>query len=160
MEQPRGDQAVAKKDCFVIDSSIVTKWFVNEPDSDEAIRVRDDFATGKLRLAAPTLLFYEVMNALRFSGAFSEDELALASKSLSRYRFEVWKPRGKLMEISARLSLAGEVTVYDACYVALAQRIRSKVITEDKEILTKFPKLAARIGMANDRRAGHSKEAP
>ncbi len=140
MEQSQGDQAVAEKDECVVDSSVVTKWFVGEHDSDQAIRIRDDFATGKIKLATPTLLFYEVMNALRFTGAFKEDDLVLASKSLSKYQFEVWRPRGKLLEPSTRLSVRGDVTVYDACYVALAQRIGSKVITEDKEILAKFPK--------------------
>ena len=131
---------MAEKDEFVIDSSVVTKWFVSEHDSDQAIRIRDDFATGKIKLAAPTLLFYEVMNALRFTGAFKEDDLVLASESLSKYRFEMWRPRGKLLELSTQLSVRGDVTVYDACYVALAQRIGSRVITEDDELLAKFPK--------------------
>jgi len=90
-------------------------------------------------LAVPTLLFYEVANALRFSGIFDETDLALAAKSLSKYRFVVWRPRGKLLELSAQLSVREDVTVYDACYVALARRLGSKVITEDKELLSKFP---------------------
>jgi predicted nucleic acid-binding protein len=132
---------VAEKDEFVIDSSVVTKWFVSERSSDQAVRIRDEFATGKVRLAAPTLLFYEVMNALRFTGAFDEYDLVLASRSLSKYQFKVWRPRGKLLELSTQLSVRGDVTVYDACYVALAQRIGSRLITEDKELLAKFPRL-------------------
>lgn len=141
---------MAEKDEFVIDSSVVAKWFVNEHDSDQAIRIRDEFATGKVRLAAPTLLFYEVMNALRFTGAFKEDELVLASKSLSKYQFEVWRPRGKLLELSTQISVKGDLTVYDACYVALAQRIGSRLITEDKELITKFPKLAMPLDRRSD----------
>lgn len=130
-----------KKDEYVVDSSIVTKWFLTESDSEKAVRVRDEFATGGIRLAVPTLLFYEVVNALRFSGVFKEADLTLASDSLSKYQFEIWRPRGRLLALSAQLSLREEVTVYDACYVALARRIGSKVITEDKETLGKFPTL-------------------
>lgn len=130
---------MAKKDEFVVDSSVVTKWFLMEPDSDDAIRVRDAFATGQLKLAVPALLFYEVTNALRFSGLFKEADLALAARSLSKYKFGIWRPRGKLLELSAALSVRENLTVYDACYVVLAQRIGSKVITEDKELLDKFP---------------------
>jgi len=90
-------------------------------------------------LAVPTLLFYEVMNALRFNGAFDEKDLALAGRALSRYQFGIWRPRGKLLELSAMLSLREDLSVYDACYVALAQRVRSKVITEDEELVGKFP---------------------
>lgn len=130
---------MAKTNQFVVDSSVVTKWFLVETDSDKAITVRDRFATGRLKLVAPTLLFYEVTNALRFSGVFDATDLSLAARSLSKYRFEMWRPRGWLLELSAQLSVREEVTVYDACYVALARRLSSKLITEDKELLTKFP---------------------
>jgi predicted nucleic acid-binding protein len=130
---------MAEKDEFAVDSSVVTKWFLVESDSDLATSLRDDFATGRVRLAVPSLLFYEVMNALRFSGAFDEKDLALAGRALSKYQFGIWRPRGKLLELSAMLSLREDLSVYDACYVALAQRVRSKVITEDKELLEKFP---------------------
>lgn len=132
---------MAKKEEYVVDSSVVTKWFLIESDSKLAIGLRDDFATGRVSLVAPTLLFYEVMNALRYSALFDEADLVRAAKSLSKYQFGVWRPRGKLLELSAMLSLRQDLTIYDACYVALAQRIRSKVITEDKEILDKFPDL-------------------
>jgi len=130
---------VAKKDEFVVDASVVTKWFIDEPDSNQAIGLRDDFATGRIKLAVPTLLFYEVVNALRFTGLFNAAELGLAAKSLSKYQFGMWRPKGKLLELSAELSLKGDLTVYDACYIALAQKIESKVITEDRELLSKFP---------------------
>ncbi len=130
-----------KKDEFVIDSSIVTKWFMIEDNSSLALGVRDKFATRKIRLIVPTLLFYEVMNALRFSGMFDEANLATAARSLSKYQFEIWRPMGKLLELSAQLGLREDLTVYDACYVALAQRKGSKVITEDRELLDKFPAL-------------------
>lgn len=130
---------MAEKDEFVVDSSIVAKWYLVESDSEEAIRLRDLFALGRIRLAVPTLLFYEVVSALRFSCAYKEADLTLAARSLSKYRFRIWRPRGRLLESSAQLSLSEDVTVYDACYVALARRLGSKVVTEDKELLGRFP---------------------
>ncbi len=139
MEQPSGDKRVAKKNHFVVDSSVVVKWFLFEASSDKAVELRDEFATGRLELAVPSLLFYEVMNALRFSGSFTRPELITAARALSRYRFDVWRPRGKLLEISTELSVERDLTVYDSCYVALARRTNSKVVTEDGELLGKFP---------------------
>ncbi len=92
-------------------------------------------------MKVPTLLMYEVMNALRFSGAFSSGDLAIAAKSLTRFRFEIWRPRGKLLELAVKMSMENAVTVYNACYVALASLGKCKVITEDKEMLEKFPAL-------------------
>ena len=141
---------MAKKDEYVVDASIVTKWFLVETNSDQAIRLRDEFATGRLRLTIPTLLFYEVTNALRFSGVFNETDLILAAKSLSKYRFGIWRPRGKLLELSVQLSAQEDVTVYDACYVALAKRLKTSLVTEDKDLLNKFPAdtmLISRLGV-------------
>lgn len=138
MEQFASDKTVAKKDEYVVDSSIVTKWFLVETNSEKATSLRNEFATGRLRLTVPTLLFYEVTNALRFSGVFNETDLALAARSLSKYRFGIWRPRGKLLELSVQLSVRENVTVYDACYVALAKRLKTRLVTEDKELLDKF----------------------
>lgn len=141
---------MAKKTEFVVDSSVVTKWFLTERDSGDAIKVRDAFATGRTNLAVPTPLFYEVVNALRFSGLFKEADLVLTAKSLSKYKFSVWRPQGKLLELSAALSVREGLTLYDACYVALAQRMGSKVITEDKELLDKFPAQTATLASFNE----------
>ncbi len=122
-----------------MDSSVVVKWFLLEPGSDVATGLRDDFATGRARLTVPTLLFYEVMNAIRFSRLFGKADLALVARSLSKYKFGIWRPRGRLLELSGQLSIEEDVTVYDSCYVALAQRLRTRVITEDSELLQKFP---------------------
>ena len=141
---------MAEKRSFVVDSSVVTKWFLTEPGSDLAIAIRDSFATRRLGLKVPTLMMYEVANALRFSGAFSTGDLALAVKSLSRYRFEFWRPRGKLLEKAVTMSANEGVTVYDACYVALASLGRCTAITEDKELLEKFPELTISLSRALD----------
>jgi predicted nucleic acid-binding protein len=95
---------MAEKDEFVVDSSVVTRWFLVESDSDLAPSLRDDFATGRVSLAVPTLLFYELLNALRFSGAFDEKGLALAGRALSKYQSGIWRPRRKLLELSAMQS--------------------------------------------------------
>jgi len=125
---------------FVVDSSIVAKWFLNEEGTDIAITIRDKFATNQIKLSVPTLLFYEVMNALRFSGSFREEDLDIIVRSLSDYQFEIWRPVGRLLELSTKLSLKEDLTVYDACYIGLALRKGSRVVTGDRELLEKFPR--------------------
>src|SRR5579883_2210741 len=101
---------MAKKKEYVVDSSIVTKWFLVEADSELATGLRNDFATGRVGLTVPTLLFYEVMNALRFSGLYNETNLTIAARSLSKYRFGIWRPRGKLLELCGALSVRHDLT--------------------------------------------------
>ncbi len=118
---------------------MVAKWFLTEPGSDKAMELRNEFAGGRLEFAVPRLLFYEVMNASRFSGSFRSPELMVAAKSLNRYRFDIWRPRGKLLKLSTELGVKKDLTVYDACYVAPGERTNSRVVTEYKELLVKFP---------------------
>jgi len=124
----------------VVDASIIVKWFLEEEHSENARLLRDSFLTEALTISVPSLLFYEVLNALRYSGMYNEDELALVARSLSQYGFDVWEPKGKLYEKTAKLSLKQDISTYDAAYLALAVQLKATFYTADLELLQKFPK--------------------
>lgn len=129
----------------VVDASVCAKWYLDEEYSDRARLLRDEFVKGQIAITVPSLLFYETLNALRYSRAFDEKELPVAADSLSKYGFEVWEPRGEVYREAARLSLAQEITVYDAAYVALAEHLRALFYTVDKKLLDRFPRRARHI---------------
>ena len=129
----------------VVDASVCAKWYLDEEYSDRARLLRDEFVKGQIAITVPSLLFYETFNALRHSRAFDEKELSVAADSLSKYGFEVWEPRGEVYREAARLSLAQEITVYDAAYVALSEHLRALFYTVDKKLLDRFPRRARHI---------------
>ena len=129
----------------VVDASVMAKWFLDEEFSDNARLLRDSFVTGKLTISVPSLLFYEVLNALRYSGVYNAAQLALAARSLSKYGFEVWEPKGKLYEQTGKLSLEHEISIYDASYIALATSLEATVYTADTDLTQKIPKVAQHI---------------
>jgi len=90
-------------------------------------------------ISIPSLTHYEVINALRYSGVFDEASLLLAGRSLSKYPFEVWSLKGRLLDETVRISLNENLTVYDASYVALARRKNAVLLTEDAGLLQLFP---------------------
>ena len=53
----------------------MVKWFVAEDYSDRAISLRDRYVNGEVRLAAPSLLTFEVLNAVRDSSLYTTVEL-------------------------------------------------------------------------------------
>ena len=128
-----------EKQKVVADASIVAKWFLEEEFSEEARRLRDSFVTGRLTISVPCILFYEALNALRYSGLYSEEELALAARALSKYGFDTWEPKGKLYEETAKLSLKHDVSVYDASYIMLALHLKATLYTADSELIQIFP---------------------
>jgi len=138
------------KQKIVADASIVAKWFLEEESSNKARQLRDSFATGKIGLSVPSLLFYEALNALWRSGMFSEKELCLVAKALTKYGFDAWEPKGKILEQAAMVSSKHDISVYDASYVALALHLKASLLTADSEILKKFPQTARHIDAYND----------
>ena len=131
----------------VVDASIVVKWFIEEEHSDQALSLREAFATGRIQLHAPALMPYEVLNALARSALFTGDELVLIARSLSGYGFEISTPVGDDLEKMAVLCAGDELTAYDAAYVALAQRLKAGLYTADVELLKGFPDVAIHIEM-------------
>lgn len=127
----------------------MAKWFLEEEFSDNARQLRDSFVTGKLTISVPSLLFYETLNALWHSGLFSEEELTLAARAISKYGFDVWEPRGKIYEQCATLSSKHNISVYDVSYIALAHRLKATFYTADLELIQKFPENTKHISSYN-----------
>ncbi len=130
---------------LVVDSSVVVKWFLTEEGSEKAIKLFDEFAAGRMKIAAPTILYYEVANALKRSASFNEESLRGAARALSGYAFEVWHAQGSFLEEALSLSIRKDITVYDASFVALALRKNVSLCTEDSELLTKFPEVTVSL---------------
>jgi len=93
---------------------------------------------GVLEIYAPSLIIYEVANALRFHRIYklSKDDIVSAVRSL--YRLGIIKNlsyRGWLEAIE--ISLDKKISVYDAVYVALTKIINGTFVTCDEELKKK-----------------------
>ncbi len=129
----------------VLDSSIIVKWFLKELYSEEAIKVRNDYVQRKISIAVPSLLIYEVLNALRYSGVYSEEELKEICLALNKYGFEIHDIEGDLKSKVVEIAYRHNITVYEASYIALAMKLKTVLYTADDELLEKFPKIARHI---------------
>lgn len=130
---------------MVVDASIVVKWFLEEPYSGEALELRDDYIRGRLSIAVPSLLFYEVLNAVKHSGVYSEEEVEEVGRAIDKYGFDLYELRGKYKLEAVKVAVEEDVTVYDASYVALAKHLKTVFYTADEELVRKFPGIALHI---------------
>ena len=105
----------------VVDASVAAKWFLEEVDTGPARRLRDDFLEGSLPLRVPSLLPFEVLNALRYNPNFPARELGTASEALDAAGLLMIPLFGEYMNRTIAVSLQLDLTVCDAAYVALAQ---------------------------------------
>ena len=121
----------------VVDASVVIKWFVEEEYSENALKLRDDYVNQLIDIAVPSLLFYEVMNALKYSHAFGEDELREVGSILEGYQFLVIPLEGKYREQTIRRAVKHGITIYDASYIAIGDLRGCKTYTADEKLITK-----------------------
>ncbi|HDD34200.1 MAG TPA: PIN domain-containing protein [Thermofilaceae archaeon] len=121
----------------VVDASIVVKWFVEEEYSREARLLRDAYANELIDVVAPSLLPYEVLNALKYSGAFGEEELKEIARTLEDFQITLFNLEGELASRSVELAMRKGITVYDASYIALAQILDTVLYTADEKLIRK-----------------------
>lgn len=126
---------------YVLDASVALKWVLNEPQSDKARRLRDDFQRRVHELLAPTAFIVEIGHALTraerkgiikppMAAAFFSDVLSMPP---------VLHDFVPLMPSAVARSSAARIGVYDCLYVGLAERERSKLVTADRRVLQLFP---------------------
>jgi predicted nucleic acid-binding protein len=123
---------------LVIDSSVVIKWFVPEPNSVRARAILAQYQHGQVALLAPDIITAEVANVLwrkhstqRLSPA--DGQVILDTfRSLRLTTF----PVADLLDVAYAQSIRLRQSVFDMLYVALAQRERCAYLTADEELVT------------------------
>lgn len=121
---------------LVVDASVVVKWFLIEEWREESIVLRDDYIEGKTRLIAPSIMPFEVLNAVRYSRRDIHGKiLQNIAESLSLYNIRLYNLVGEYAKNVSRISLEYNITIYDASYVALAMQEETLLYTADKKLI-------------------------
>jgi len=125
---------------LVIDASTAAKWFLEEEDSDRALRVRDAHIDGRIKLTAPDLIVYEVANALNYNSRVSDTQLTARVQDLSDYDLDLVPPSAEYTARIVRTARELSVSVYDASYIALSDIIATNLVTADKKLHDRISK--------------------
>ena len=136
---------------YVLDCSVVLKWFIAEPLSDVAARLLREFVVDETAFIAPDAIHAELGYILRkhvlrgsFSAerghAFMDQFVALGIPTVGV---------GPLCSEAARLTTAYMGSFYDALYIALAIREDLKVLTADGAMVNAFEKLDRAVHLAD-----------
>ena len=124
---------------FVIDASVVLKWFREEPDTGKALKLQEQINNGSITAFVPDLLLYEVTNALIRGVGETHENVLLALQLLLDMSWEVVTPKfGLLSSAAVTAESRPKLSVYDAVYVALAIERKAALITADRTIHNAF----------------------
>jgi predicted nucleic acid-binding protein len=120
----------------VVDSSVVAKWILPEPDSPQAERLLIDIALKGERLIVLNLAFVEVTNAiwkLHHRGLATLDEARQFLDKLRGIPVHV-EPAVRLLKPALEIAAKYHRAVYDALFVALSQDLALWGVTADEPL--------------------------
>lgn len=126
---------------YLLDSSVIVKWFLDEPDSKRALDLQHRFLSGTLSLFYAQLSLYEVANALLYSREFGANEVADATAALAALNMQ---PLGfEERALSKAIVVSGQygIAIYDSYLVALAEIHQLIFLTADRKLLRRLPSL-------------------
>lgn len=121
---------------YVLDASVVAKWFLEEEYSDLALSIRKSFVDGDIDLAVPDLILYELTNALKYKG-FSASDVKKAIRTLFWMKLRIITPTRDVIEAAVDLAFKYDISFYDSYYLALADGLAYKLITIDTKLYNK-----------------------
>ena len=119
---------------FIVDASVVLKWFLPEEDSDAALRLLER----EKRFLVPGHLLAETTNAVWKRVRLHHFSIARGYEVVEKIgrtavTFDVISCRD-LAADAYKLAVAYDRSVYDAMYLALAMRRNSRLITADRRL--------------------------
>ena len=121
---------------YVLDASVVVKWYFAEVWSDEARQLLTQYEEGRADFCAPDLLAAELANVFwkrQRRGELSEEQAEKFLASFMNLRI-LWYESRSLAGEALRLSMAVGCTAYDAIYIALVRQLEVFLITADETL--------------------------
>jgi predicted nucleic acid-binding protein len=127
---------------YVIDASVAVKWYSSHKEQDvaEADKLLHVYEEGQCTFIAPTLIVYEVSNALRFNPFFGDGEVQDAMRNFFSLDMKL-VDASEYMAVAIQIAFDRTLTIYDAVYAALSQVAGVPLITADYKFYSKAKNL-------------------
>jgi predicted nucleic acid-binding protein len=119
---------------MIVDASVILSAFFPDEDQAQAQALIRDHVVGRVALVAPSLLLYEVTNAVvqaRRRGRISDEQV---EKILSSFEGLGIALRPVTWQQILPLALRFDRSAYDAAYLALAEMAELRLFTGDRRL--------------------------
>ena len=137
---------------FVVDSSVVFKWYRQPGDEDyvpQAVSILERHLHGDIEIHVPDLLFYELGNILWLKETLvSRDALTILRESFA-LAIQIHPVDLLLSEEAFRFARKHEITFYDASFVAPSHLLQASFVTADKKLFANLKSLPTAIFLGN-----------
>jgi len=126
---------------YVIDASVAAKLFITEDYTKKATEIMEAHTRGTLSILAPTLIVYELGNIFYKHPQITAKrayEFVTRFLDLQVNMINIYS-NTELLKETCNISKNRDVTFYDASYIALAEKTKTKLVTADEKIQNKAP---------------------
>jgi len=127
---------------FVIDASVLIKFYVPEILSDRAERLLARVEKREIALLAPDLIYPETGNILWKKQRLKElthSEVEEISDAILWLPLKIERSKA-LLTVAVDIAIAYRITVYDALYLSLAKVYETTMITADRRLVEALAK--------------------
>ena len=122
----------------ILDASVILKWLLPETKSENALRFRDRHISGEEQIIVPSLVFYEIANALRYHTKISDEELASLFDIFNELALIAIHPTFSDLTEVMLYARQKNISVYDAVYIILTKKLGCSFVTADKQLAEKI----------------------
>lgn len=128
---------------LIIDSSIFLGWIFPDENDIYSTTIHNDFLHRRIDLVAPSILLYEVLNAIRSAILRRRIDKTIGNALVN----ESLHALPQLVDFSSfakdayQLSNEYDISIYDASYVVLSQKEKLPFYTGDKKLADKLKNL-------------------
>lgn len=120
-----------KHRAIVPDASVAVQWFLDEPGSEAALRLRCE---PSVRFHVPDLWYLELASATwkraRRDARFTPEGMALVQEAILYAPVHV-RPSSELMRRALTIALEAGTSVYDSAYAATTELTQATLVTAD-----------------------------
>jgi len=122
---------------YVLDVSVAEKWYLPDPNTAKALKLRLDFYLGVHLLLAPDIFPAECAEMLvkaEQKGIIPQGDTALNLDDLLVVAVPL-HPSFPLLQRAAAISLSTRLTLFPSMYLALAEREQCPLLTADNKVI-------------------------
>jgi predicted nucleic acid-binding protein len=127
---------------IVLDASVAAKWVLpqsDEPYGEEARKLLEAASNGELEFWVPDIFWAELGNVIwkaHRRGRIDSAKAAEAIRDLLALEVQVLQSR-ELAGKAFSIATDSQISVYDACYVELANRLDIPLVTADRALFAR-----------------------
>lgn len=116
---------------LVLDASVGVKWLSGdrEQNLEQALAIREGHMAEDIEVVVPDLFYYEVINAVAHKRQIPLEAVGLFARTLFDIALTTVPADSALMAESSAMARRAGISVYDACYVAVAKRMNVPLVT-------------------------------